>query len=132
MLVEAWRVDALTREPGMQSQRPLARPGWHHHPVTRRRFLGGMAALSVTTLAGRFPSFTSAAEAPSGQHGVELRGMYLTAKDRLAEGRFGTMFKKLPAFSPPDALLTSLAQTMVEDQTVPDDTHLNTSPTLFA
>ena len=40
--------------------------------------------------------------------------MYLTSKDRLAEGRFGTMFKKLPAFAPRDDLLTGLAQTMVE------------------
>ena len=31
-----------------------------------------------------------------------------------------------------DELLTSLAQTMVEDQTPPDDKHLNTSPVLFA
>jgi hypothetical protein len=58
--------------------------------------------------------------------------MFLTSKDRLAEGRFGTMFKRLPAFAPPDNLLTGLANTMVEDQTVPDDTHLNTSPRLFA
>jgi hypothetical protein len=58
--------------------------------------------------------------------------MYLTTKDRLAEGRFGTMFKRLPAFAPRDDLLERLARTMVEDQTVPDDTHLNTSPRLFA
>ena len=62
----------------------------------------------------------------------ELRGMYLTSKNRLAEGRFGAMFKKLPAFAPSDDLLTNLAKTMVEDQTVPDDNHLNTSPRLFA
>ena len=43
--------------------------------------------------------------------------MYLTSKDRLAEGRFGTMFKKLPAFAPRDELLDDLAKTMVEDQT---------------
>ena len=58
--------------------------------------------------------------------------MYLTSKDRLAEGRFGSMFKKLPAFAPPDDLLSGLAATMVEDQTIPDDDNLNTSPRLFA
>ena len=58
--------------------------------------------------------------------------MYLTNKDRLAEGRFGAMFKKLPPFAPRDDLLEGLARTMVEDQTVPDDSHLNTSPRLFA
>lgn len=58
--------------------------------------------------------------------------MYLTSKDRLAEGRFGAMFKRLPAFAPSDDLLTGLATTMLEDQTRPDDEHLNTSPRLFA
>ena len=65
-------------------------------------------------------------------HGVPLRGMYLTSKDRLAEGRFGSMFKKLPPFAPPDDLLSGLASSMVEDQTIPDDENLNTSPRLFA
>ena len=58
--------------------------------------------------------------------------MNLTSKDKLAEGRFGAMFKRLPAFTPRDDLLNGLAKTMVEDQTVPDDQHLNTSPRLFA
>jgi len=58
--------------------------------------------------------------------------MYLTSTDRLAEGRFGTMFKRLPAFAPPDDLLDGLARTMVEDQTIPDDQNLNTSPRLLA
>ena len=91
-----------------------------------------MVALSVGAAAGRWPTATWAAEADDELHGSPLRGMYLTSKDRLAEGRFGTMFKKLPAFAPPDDLLTGLASTMVEDQTVPDDQHLNTSPRLFA
>ena len=42
------------------------------------------------------------------------------------------MFKRLPAFAPRDDLLVELARTMVEDQAVPDDSHLNTSPRLFA
>jgi hypothetical protein len=81
---------------------------------------------------GRLPRVAYAAEAGDGLHGVELRGMYLTSKDRLAEGRFGTMFKRLPAFTPSDELLEDLARTMVEDQTIPDDQNLNTSPRLFA
>ena len=103
--------------------------------ITRRSFLGGMAgALSVAAVGGRaWPGIVRAIEpAAGGLHGAQLRGMYLATKDRLAEGRFGTMFKRLPAFAPPDELLTGLAKTMVEDQTRPDDEHLNTSPRLFA
>ena len=43
--------------------------------------------------------------------------MFLTSKNRLAEGRFGAMFKRLPAYAPSDALLTGLAETMVEPDT---------------
>ena len=110
-----------------------AQPSWHDRRLSRRGFLAGTAAaVSASALVGRAPAVAHAAEGGSGLHGVELRGMYLTTKNRLAEGRFGTMFKQLPAFAPPDELLTSLAQTMVEDQTPPDDKHLNTSPVLFA
>jgi hypothetical protein len=110
-----------------------ARPSWHDRRISRRGFLAGTAAtLSAGTLVGRVPAVSHAAEGGSGLHGVELRGMYLTSKNRLAEGRFGTMFKQLPAFAPSDELLTNLAKTMVEDQTVPDGNHLNTSPVLFA
>ena len=110
-----------------------ASPSWHDRRLSRRRFLAGTAAaVSAGALVGRLPSVSHAAEGGSGLHGVELRGMYLTSKNRLAEGRFGTMFKQVPAFAPPDELLTSLARTMVEDQTVPDGNHLNTSPVLFA
>jgi Animal haem peroxidase len=108
-------------------------PSWYHRPFSRRRFIGGAAALSAGAMVGgRRPGVAYAAEAAGGLHGVPLRGMYLTSKDRLAEGRFGTMFKRLPAFAPRDDLLDGLARTMVEDQTVPDDNHLNTSPRLFA
>ena len=110
-----------------------ARPSWHDRRLSRRGFLAGTAAtVSAGALVGRVPAVSHAAEGGSGLHGVELRGMYLTSKNRLAEGRFGTMFKQLPAFAPSDELLTNLAQTMVEDQTVPDGNHLNTSPVLFA
>ena len=101
----------------------------------RRGFLAGVAGVSAGTMIGRTPSASYAAvaaEMGEGLHGVPLRGMFLTSTDRLAEGRFGAMFKKLPAYAPPDDLLTGLARTMVEDQTIPDDDNLNTSPRLFA
>jgi len=110
-----------------------ARPSWHDRRLSRRGFLAGTAAtVSAGALVGRLPAVSHAAEGGSGLHGVQLRGMYLTSKDRLAEGRFGLMFKRLPPFTPSDDLLTGLASTMVEDQTVPDGQHLNTSPVLFA
>ncbi len=114
-------------------------PG-RHGRLARRGFLAGVAGLSAGAIVGRARSAArAAASTASGVasgtevvHGTELRGMYLTSKNRLAEGRFGTMFKKLPPFAPRDDLLEGLARTMVEDQTVPDDSHLNTSPRLFA
>jgi hypothetical protein len=109
-----------------------ARPSWHDRRFGRRGFLAGAAALSAGAVVGQPMDAAQAATAGDGLHGVELRGMYLTSKDRLAEGRFGTMFKKLPAFAPRDDLLDSLARTMVEDQTIPDADNLNTSPVLFA
>jgi hypothetical protein len=108
-------------------------PSWYDRRSSRRKFLAGAAAVSAGALVGsRLPAVAHAAEAGDGLHGVELRGMYLTSKDRLAEGRFGTMFKRLPPFAPRDDLLEGLARTMVEDQTIPDDQNLNTSPRLFA
>ena len=110
-----------------------AQPSWHDRRLSRRGFLAGTAAtVSAGALVGRLPAVAHAAEGGSGLHGAQLRGMYLTSKNRLAEGRFGTMFKQLPAFAPSDELLTNLAKTMVEDQTVPDGNHLNTSQVLFA
>jgi len=104
--------------------------GWYHRHFSRRRFLAGAAGLSAgAVVGGQMPTVAHAAP-EGGLHGAELRGMYLTSKDRLAEGRFGAMFKRLPAFAPSDTLLTSLAQTMVEPDT--SDTFLNTSTRLFA
>ena len=107
----------------MNSADDAPRPGWHQRPVSRRSFVGGAAALSAGALVGGLPGVAHAQTGAEtgGLHGVELRGMFLTSKDRLAEGRFGTMFKRLPAFAPSDQLLTGLATTMVEDQTIPDD-----------
>src|SRR3712207_5264186 len=110
-----------------------ARPGWYDRRSSRRTFLAGVAAVAAGALVGsRRPAAAHAAAAGDGLHGVELRGIYLTSKDRLAEGRCGTMYKRLPAFAPRDDLLDGLARTMVEDQNVPDDGHLNTSSRLFA
>jgi hypothetical protein len=54
------------------------------------------------------------ADAPPVRHGAEPRGLELPARERLAEGRFGLMFKHLPAFAPPDELLLGLAAGMAE------------------
>jgi hypothetical protein len=97
---------------------------------SRRGFLAGAAALSAGAVVGRQAGVAHAEVGGSGLHGAELRGMFLTSKNRLAEGRFGTMFKRLPAYAPPDTLLTGLAETMVEPNT--SDDFLNTSPRLFA
>src|SRR5687768_2722931 len=109
-------------------------PSGHGTHLARRAFLGAVVGISAGAVVGRVRTFAhahaAASAAPSAEvlHGAQLRGMYLTTQNRLAEGRFGVMFKKLPPFAPSDDLLQSLARTMVEDQTVPDDSLLNTSP----
>src|SRR5215213_10111268 len=114
----------------MSPQDDSPQQAWYHGRSSRRGFLAGAAALSSGALVGGLPSAAQAAEGGTGLHGAELRGMYLTTKDRLAEGRFGLMFKRLPAYAPADALLDGLAQTMVEPDT--GDSFLNTNPRLFA
>jgi hypothetical protein len=114
----------------MNSHDRAARPGWYHRHFSRRKFIAGAAGLSAgAVVGGQMPTVAHAAP-EGGLHGAELRGMYLTSKNRLAEGRFGAMFKNLPAFAPSDTLLTELAQKMVEPDT--SDDFLNTSPRLFA
>jgi hypothetical protein len=101
----------------MNSQDRTARQGWYQRHFSRRKLFAGAAAVSAgAVVGGQLPTAAHAAET-GGLHGTELRGMFLTTKDRLAEGRFGAMFKKLPAFSPPDSLLDGLARTMVEADT---------------
>ena len=114
----------------MNSQDRAARQGWYHRHFSRRKLFAGAAAVSAGAVVGsQLPTVAHAApEGGSGLHGVELRGMYLTSKNRLAEGRFGTMFKQLPAFAPSDELLTNLAKTMVEHRQCRTATILNTSP----
>ena len=97
----------------MDSDDRPARPSWQQRPFSRRTLIGGAAALSAGAMVGSrlpAPSVAHAAET-GGLHGAQLRGMFLTSKNRLAEGRFGTMFKRLPAYAPPDNLLTGLANT---------------------
>jgi Animal haem peroxidase len=113
----------------MSADNRPARPSWHDRRFSRRGFLGGAAGLSAAAVVG-LPPVAHAAPAGDALHGAPLRGMYLTSKNRLAEGRFGTMFKRLPAFAPPDDLLDSLASMMVEPDT--SDAHLATGPRLFA
>jgi hypothetical protein len=115
----------------MDSQDRPARPSWQHRPFSRRSLIGGAAALSAGAMVGgRLAGVAHAEVGGTGLHGAELRGIFLTSKDRLAEGRFGAMFKRLPAYAPSDDLLTGLANTMVEPDT--SDSFLNTNPRLFA
>ena len=114
----------------MDSYDRAARQGWYQRHFSRRKLFAGAAAVSAGAVVGsQLPTVAHAAP-EGGLHGAELRGMFLTSKSPLAEGRFGAMFKRLPAFAPSDTLLTSLAQTMVEPDT--SDTFLNTSTRLFA
>src|SRR5215218_4677620 len=98
----------------MSGKDRLGRPIWHDRRFGRRGFLAGAAAVSAGAMVGGQADVARAATSGDGLHGVQLRGMYLTSKDRLAEGRFGAMFKRLPAFAPRDDLLIGLAEKMVE------------------
>ena len=98
----------------MDSYDRAARPGWYQRHFSRRKLFARAAAVSAGAVVGsQLPTVAHAAP-EGGLHGGELRGMYLTSKNRLAEGRFGLMFKRLPAFAPPDTALDELASTMVE------------------
>ena len=94
--------------------------------ISRRQVLGWIGGALAGAVLARFPGSASAAPAPGetapgvpAQHGAMPRGLLLPAKNRSLEGRFGLMFKKLPAFQPPDELLTKLAGAMNEDPPAP-------------
>jgi hypothetical protein len=96
--------------------------------MSRRQALAWMGATLAGAVLGRAPGASAAPkpDAPSvgtpAQHGAPLRGIDIATKDRSLEGRFGLMFKKLPAYQPPDELLTGpdgrtgLAGSMVEPE----------------
>jgi hypothetical protein len=96
--------------------------------LSRRSMLAGLASLAALPLVGGLggtamaapakPRPRAAAPAPRraarGAHGVgNPRGSDIAVRSgRDKEARFGLMFKRLPAFSPPDALLLGLAARM--------------------
>ncbi len=100
--------------------------------MSRRQALAWIGATLAGAFLGRVPEAASAVSAPGetapgvpAQHGTPLRGIALTQKGRSLEGRFGLMFKKLPAFECPDELLTGLAARMEETPpNVPGDSSM--------
>jgi hypothetical protein len=89
--------------------------------MSRRQALRWIGAAIVGAAIARFPAAANATsslaltnpDTPT-QHGTMLRGLLLPARNRSLEGRFGLMFKGLPAFEPADDLLTGLAASMEE------------------
>ena len=134
-------VDGLAEglaEPAVQ--RSLLRVG----QLTRRNLLAGVAAVGGAAVWGArgaaAATGTAAAAVPGGaapggalaagaaegtrwQHAVgNPRGSDIAVKvGRTAEGRFGVMFKRAPAFAPPDALLHDLAVSMVDARVAGQD-----------
>ena len=77
----------------MNSQDRAARQGWYQRHISRRKLFAGAAAVSAGAVVGsQLPTVAHAAP-EGGLHGAELRGMFLTSKNPLAEGRFGAMFE---------------------------------------
>jgi hypothetical protein len=79
--------------------------------------LGGLLSArlvsGVAGLGGTVKAFAAKKRARKASHGEPLRGLDIAAtKGRDKEARFGLMFKKLPAYSPSDALLKGLAAQM--------------------
>jgi hypothetical protein len=122
--------------------------------VSRRRVLAGSALLAVgSVVAGGAPAAVAAPlpvpdpgpppatplpGVPRSRHAVgDPRGSDVVARfGRAKEARFGTMFKKLTAFTPDDDLLVGLSEKMVEargpaDDIVPDGLDNPTMPAGF-
>jgi hypothetical protein len=121
---------------------PFSGAGGDDGQVSRRRVLAGAAGLAALPVLAGFGNTASAqvaiptptptptpavppavasvleklkkGRALKGAHGVgDPRGSDIAVKlGRDREARFGLMFKKLPAYNPPDALLTALAVKM--------------------
>src|SRR3954447_24211921 len=87
-------------------------------PTRRQLFSRAAAALGTGVAVQATGGFDPAAAAPKGGgpwgHAVgDPRGSDIAiTSGRGAEARFGLMFKKLPAFAPPDGLLLDLADQM--------------------
>lgn len=106
--------------------------GAQPNSISRRAIFGGAIALAATSLltggATRAAALTTSTSLdlpslprdlpglPRWSHAVgDPRGSEIVALfGRNSEARFGTMFPQLEAYSPADALLTGLAQAMVE------------------
>jgi hypothetical protein len=91
--------------------------------VSRRTILGATLGLAAVKLAGGFGgtvrALAAGRRAAKRGHGQLLRGIDIAVKaGRDREARFGLMFKKLPAYSPTDGLLRTLA-TQMNDQKAP-------------
>jgi len=115
------RSDALLECSVAEVTRELVRGTMSRRQVLR--WIGGLLAGAVLA---RFPGSASAARVGGLtelgvplQHGVQFRGLLLPTKNRSLEGRFGLMFKELPAFEPPDELLSGLAASMEEPGEAP-------------
>ncbi len=94
--------------------------------LTRRGLLRGTAVGVVATPLVALTGTGNAAPGtttPTWEHAVGApRGADIaTTVGRQQEGRFGLMFKKLPAFSPPDALSGQLARSMADPRAMGQD-----------
>lgn len=118
--------ESLVPEGSPQERFPDELAKWLASVMSRRQALRWFGGTLASAMLARFADPASAAEqttqgglAAGGtsiptKHGAPLRGIELVTKDRALEGRFGLMFKRLPAFNPPDELLNGLAATMAE------------------
>ncbi len=118
--------ESLVPEGSPQERFPDELAKWLARVMSRRQALRWFGGTLGSAMLARFAGPASAAQqttqgaAAAGgtsiptKHGAPLRGIELVTKDRSLEGRFGLMFKKLPAFKPPDELLNGLAETMAE------------------
>lgn len=92
--------------------------------VSRRTLLGGLLGAAAVQWVGSCAlapvrALAARKRAAKSTHGVVLRGLDIAVKQgRSREARFGLLFKQLAAYSPPDALLKTLAGRM-NDQLPP-------------
>jgi hypothetical protein len=105
---------AVSREAPAETTRPRGTVG--RRTLLGATFGGLLSARLVTGVAGlggSVKAFAKGKRARKGTHGEVLRGLDVAVKGgRDKEARFGLMFKKLPAYSPSDTLLKSLAGRM--------------------